>query len=44
MENENMSATEFKTVIEMVIMIIESCKDKEEILEKLKSLSILKQQ
>lgn len=42
MENENMSAAEFKTLIEMVIMIIESAKDKEEALEKLKSLTIVK--
>jgi hypothetical protein len=41
MENE-MSTQEFKTIIEMVIMIIESCKNKEEALEKLKSLSIMK--
>lgn len=41
MENE-MTTQEFKTIIEMVIMIIESSKDKEEALEKLRSLSIIK--
>lgn len=41
MENTEMTNNEFKTVLEMVIMILESCKDKEEALEKLKSLAIL---
>ena len=40
-ENE-MTTSEFKTIIEMIIMIVESCKDKEEVLEKLKNLSIIK--
>lgn len=43
METEEMSSIEFKTIIEMVIMIIESSKDKEEILQKLRNLSIMKQ-
>ena len=38
---ENMTTQEFKTIIEMIIMIIESSKDKEEALEKLKNLSII---
>ncbi len=42
MENENMTDKEFKTLIEMIIMIIESSKNKEEALEKLKNLSIFK--
>ena len=41
MENE-MTTLEFKTLIEMVIMIIEGSKDKEEALEKLKNLTIIK--
>lgn len=41
MENE-MTDKEFKTLIEMIIMIIESSKNKEEALEKLKNLSIFK--
>ena len=41
MENE-MTTLEFKTIIEMIIMILESSKDKEEALEKFKNLSILK--
>lgn len=41
MENE-MSNQEFKTILEMVIMIIEGSDTKEEALEKLKSLTILK--
>ena len=39
MEQE-MSNVEFKTILEMVIMIIEGSKDKEEALKKLKNLSI----
>lgn len=42
MENENMTDTEFKTIIEMIILIIEGSKTKEEALEKLKNLSINK--
>lgn len=42
MENEEMTRDEFKTLMEMVIMIVEGSKDKEEALEKLKSLTILK--
>lgn len=43
METESMSNVEFRTVLEMVIMIIEGCETKEEALEKLKSLTILKE-
>ena len=43
MEKDIMTTLEFKTVMEMVVMIIESSKDKEEALEKLKNLSILKE-
>ena len=39
---EDMSGIEFKTIMEMVQMIIESSKDKAEALEKINSLSILK--
>lgn len=42
MEEENMTTPEFKTLIEMVILIIENSKDKEEALEKLKNLTIIK--
>ena len=42
MENEEMTRDEFKTLMEMVIMIVEGSKDKAEALEKLKSLTILK--
>lgn len=42
MENENMTDREFKTIIEMIILIIEGSKTKEEALEKLKNLSINK--
>lgn len=42
MEIEEMTKDEFKTLMEMVIMIVEGSKDKEEALEKLKSLTILK--
>ena len=41
MENTEMSNQEFKTILEMVIMILEGSKDKEEALEKIKNLSIL---
>lgn len=40
--NENMTNQEFKTILEMVIMIIEGSASKEEALEKIKSLDILK--
>nr|DAL36013.1 MAG TPA_asm: hypothetical protein [Caudoviricetes sp.] len=43
MENEEMTTLEFKTIMEMVITIVESSKDKEEALEKLKNLSIVKE-
>ena len=39
---DNMTSIEFKTIIEMIIMIVESCETKEEILDKLKNLSIIK--
>ncbi len=42
MENENMTDREFKTIIEMIILIIEGSETKEEALEKLKNLSIFK--
>ena len=42
MENENMTDKEFKTIIEMIILILEGSKTKEEALEKLKNLSINK--
>lgn len=42
MENENMTDREFKTIIEMIILIIEGSETKEEALEKLKNLSINK--
>ena len=42
MENENMTDKEFKTIIEMIILIIEGSETKEEALEKLKNLSINK--
>lgn len=41
MEDE-MTTLEFKTILEMVITIIESSETKEEALEKLRNLSILK--
>lgn len=34
MENDEMTTLEFKSIMEMVVMIIESSKDKEEALEK----------
>ena len=43
MENDEMTTLEFKSIMEMVVMIIESSKDKEESLEKIKNLSILKE-
>lgn len=39
---EEMTTIEFKTIIEMVIEVIKSSRDKEEALEKLQNLSILK--
>ena len=42
MENNEMTSDEFKTFIEMIIVIIESSKDKEEALEKIKNLTIVK--
>ena len=42
MDENNMTTQGFKTIIEMIIMIVESSKDKEEALEKLKNLSIMK--
>lgn len=43
MEKDTMTTLEFKTVMEMVVLIIESSKNKEEALEKIKNLSILKE-
>ena len=37
-----MTNQEFKTIIEMIIMIIEKAETKEEALEKLRNLSIIK--
>ena len=42
MEHEEMTNKEFKTIIEMIIMIIEKAETKEEALEKLRNLSIIK--
>lgn len=42
MENEEMTDREFKTIIEMIILIIEGSTTKEEALEKIKNLSINK--
>jgi hypothetical protein len=39
---EDMTREEFKTIMEMVRMIIEGSKDKEEALQKIDSLTILK--
>ena len=38
-----MTTLEFKTVMEMVVLIIENSKNKEEALEKINNLSILKE-
>ena len=43
MEKDIMTTLEFKTVMEMVVLIIESSKNKEEALEKIKNLSNLKE-
>ena len=43
MEKDIMTTLEFKTVMEMVVLIIESSKNKEEALEKIKNLSISKE-
>lgn len=40
---EEMTREEFKTIMEMVRMIIEGSKDKEEALKKIDSLTILKE-
>jgi len=40
---DEMTREEFKTIMEMVRMIIEGSKDKEEALEKINSLTILKE-
>ncbi len=39
---EDMTREEFKTIMEMVRMIVEGSKDKEEALRKIDSLTILK--
>lgn len=39
---EDMTREEFKTIMEMVRMIVEGSKDKDEALEKIDSLTILK--
>ena len=43
MDENEMTTLEFKTLIEMVIMIVEGSKDKDEVLEKLKNLTIIKE-
>ena len=43
MEKDKMTTLEFKTFMEMVVLIIENSKNKEEALEKIKNLSILKE-
>lgn len=40
---DEVTREEFKTIMEMVTMIIEGSKDKEEALDKIKSLTILKE-
>lgn len=40
--DEEMTNQEFKTIIEMIILIVEGSETKEEILEKLKNLTIMK--
>ena len=42
MEHEEMTTLEFKTLIEMVILILEKSESKEEALENLKNLTIIK--
>lgn len=39
---EEMTSKEFKTIIEMVIMIVKSCNNIDEAVEKLNSLSVIK--
>lgn len=39
---DTMTRDEFKTIMEMVVMIVEGSKDKEEALKKIESLTILK--
>ena len=39
---EEMTRDEFKTIMEMVLMIIEGSNDKEEAINKIKNLTILK--
>ena len=39
---ENMTAPEMKTLIEMIIMILEGSENKEEALDKRKNLAIMK--
>ena len=43
MEKDIMTTLEFKSVMVMVVLIIENSKNKEEALEKIKNLSILKE-
>jgi hypothetical protein len=40
---EDMTKEEFKTVMEMVIMIVKDSKDKEDAIQKLEGLEIMKQ-
>lgn len=39
---EGMTNQEFKTILEMVVMIIESSESKDEAIEKIKNLDIMK--
>lgn len=41
METNEMSIMDLKTILEMIVIILEGSKDKEEALEKIKNLSIL---
>lgn len=41
METNDMAIMDLKTILEMIIIILEGSKDKEEALEKIKNLSIL---
>jgi len=41
METNEMSGIDLKTILEMIVIILEGSKDKDEALEKIKNLSIL---
>lgn len=40
--NEEMTNQEFKTILEMILMILKSSKDLDEAIEKIESLDLLK--